>query len=86
MEDRDGKPAQGGTQAHGAVSRGAGAAHGRTPHHTLRDAELRLHGPRGDYVVRLYQYVGLDLDDVLHDFEAKRRPGKEVRPESAEAT
>jgi transcriptional regulator with XRE-family HTH domain len=56
------------------------------PRTTLRDAELRLHVPRGDYVARLYQYVGLDLDDVLHDFEAKRRPGKEVRPESAEAT
>jgi transcriptional regulator with XRE-family HTH domain len=39
------------------------------PRTTLRDAELRLHVPRGDYVARLY--VGLDLDDVLHDFEAK---------------
>jgi hypothetical protein len=76
MEDRDAKPAQGGTQAHGAVSRGAGAAHGRTAHHTLRDAELRLHIPRGDYVARLYQYVGLDLDDVLHDFEAKTETRK----------
>ena len=70
-EDRDAKPAQGGTEAHGAVSRGAGAPHGRTAHHTLRDAELRLHVPRGDYVARLYQHVGLDLDDVLHDFAAK---------------
>jgi len=32
------------------------------------------------------RYVGLNLEDVLHDFEAKRRPAKEVRPESAEAT
>jgi len=30
--------------------------------------------------------MGLNLEDVLHDLEAKRRTGKEVRPQSAEAT
>src|SRR5215212_2053786 len=34
--DHDAQPAQGGTEAHGAVSRGAGAPHGRTAHHATR--------------------------------------------------
>jgi transcriptional regulator with XRE-family HTH domain len=48
------------------------------PQPTVHRAEASGHVPTAEHAARLYHAVGLDLDDLLSDLDARRVPREEV--------
>ena len=44
--------------------------------------EARTHVPRGDHALRVADVMGLDMEDLFHDFGITRVPREEVRLKS----